>query len=77
VSQINTTGFYRVLKERMEFKGMDIKTLAKGAGMRAAAIEAVFEGRRKLTADELMRLCDVLSMDLNDFRRGLGGGDAS
>lgn len=58
-----------VLNNRIEERGMTITTVATRANMSPELLSRTLKGHRKLKADELVDICCVLGLSLNDFVR--------
>ena len=56
------------IKKGIEARGMDPAEGAYRAGMKEDALQRSLNGSRKLTALDLVSLCQVLKLDLNDLK---------
>lgn len=56
------------IKRGIEARGMDPDEVAYRAGMKADALQRSLNGSRKLTALDLVSLCQVLKLDLSDLK---------
>lgn len=59
----------RIIGERIEDRGMTITAVAKRAGMSADLLSKTLGGKRRLKADELVNLCQVLDLSISDLRQ--------
>ena len=57
-----------VLNNRIEERGMTITTVATRANMSPELLSRSLKDHRKLKADELISLCRVLELSLDDFK---------
>nr|DAM37287.1 MAG TPA: Helix-turn-helix XRE-family like protein [Caudoviricetes sp.] len=58
----------KVINERIEDRGMTIKAVGVKADINPDLLSRTLIGKRKLKADELIGLCKVLDLTLDDFR---------
>lgn len=58
---------YEVIRTRMEENGIKQVFVAEKAQVPPALFQRSLDGKRKLPADEFIRICRVLNMDLGDF----------
>ena len=65
---LDTTNCIQTINARRELYGMPIATLAERTGIPSDALYAIFAGRRKLGASELLSIASVLGLDFDDFR---------
>lgn len=56
------------LKEMIDAKGVTYSFIASKTGIPVGSISKTMLGQRKLPADELVGICRVLNVDLNDFK---------
>lgn len=56
------------LKELIDARGVTYSFLASKTGIPVASISKALLGKRRLPADELVEICKVINIDLNDFR---------
>lgn len=59
----------KVISDRIEERGMTITTAARRANMTPELLSRTLNGARKLKADELVNLCRVLDLTLDDFSK--------
>jgi len=59
----------KVIGERIDERGMTMTTVARRAGMTPDLLSRTINGTRKLKADELVNLCRVLDLTLEDFEQ--------
>ena len=57
----------KVINSRIADRGMTITTVAKRAGMNNDLLCKTLNDKRRLKADELINLCNVLDLNLDDF----------
>ena len=58
---------YEVIRGKMEANGIKQVFVAEKAQVPPALFQRSLDGKRKLPADEFIRICRVLNMDLSDF----------
>ena len=58
-----------VVRERIAERGMTMKAVAEKAGMSKQNLSASLCGRRRLLATDLIGLCFVLDITIDDIRR--------
>lgn len=58
----------RVISNRIEDRGMSITVVATRANINPELLSRTLNGRRKLKADELVDLCRVLDLTMDDFK---------
>lgn len=57
-----------VINNRIEERGMKLVFLSKQVNMNNDLLSKTLNGKRTLKADELVRLCQVLDLTLEDFK---------
>ena len=57
-----------VIAERVEKRGITIAELSRRVDMSSELLRRSLNGDRKLTATELIALCEELEMTLDDFK---------
>lgn len=57
----------KVIRARIEEKGMTIKAVAEKAGIRPGALSAMLNNRQKIMALDLIGLCRVLDLTPDNF----------
>lgn len=57
-----------VLRERIKDRGIKITHIAKRSNMSANKLGLSLRGKRNLKPMELIAICDVLGLDLADFK---------
>ncbi|MBQ9229046.1 MAG: helix-turn-helix transcriptional regulator [Paludibacteraceae bacterium] len=58
-----------VINNRIKERGATIVFVAKRANMKTDILSKTLNGNRNLKADELVNLCQVLDLTLDDFDR--------
>lgn len=58
------------LKTLIDNKGVTYTFIASKTGISIDAISRVFRQKRKLPADELIAICNLLDIDINDLKEG-------
>lgn len=58
----------KVISDRIEERGMTITAVSKRAGINNDLLSKTLNNKRKLKADELVVLCQVLGLTLEDFK---------
>ena len=58
----------KILKSRLEEKGITIYQLSKSTGIRYELLRRTFNGSRKLTADELVLICGKSGIELSELK---------
>ena len=58
-----------VIAERVEKRGISIAELSRRVDMSSELLRRSLNGDRKLTATELIALCEELEMTLDDFKQ--------
>lgn len=57
-----------IIKERREQRGIPVSELSRRTGIKYEALRVALEGRRNITATELLLLCEELELSLADFQ---------
>ncbi len=57
----------KVLKRRIEERGISISELARRVGMNDEMLRRCLAGNRNVRADEFVGLCHELALDIDDF----------
>lgn len=60
---------YEVIKNHLDENGIKQGFVAEKAGMSANLLSRTLDGKRKLQADEFIALCNVLSLDIDSFKK--------
>lgn len=55
------------IKEIVEAKGVSYTFISEKTGIPVNAISRSFLGKRRLPADEMVAICNVIGVDLGDF----------
>lgn len=58
---------YEAIRNRMEENGIKQVFVAEKAQISPTLFQRSLDGKRKIPADEFIRICRVLNMDLADF----------
>lgn len=58
---------YEVIRHRMEENGIKQVFVAEKADVPPVLFQRSLDGKRKIPADEFIRICQVLKLDLADF----------
>ncbi len=58
-----------VIKNHIERNGIKQKFVADKIGISPELLRRSLEGERKIPADEFLKICWVLSLDLSDFKQ--------
>lgn len=58
-----------VLKMCVEEKGVTYTFISEKTGIPVDTISKIFKGKRKLQADELLDICEAVSISIDDFRK--------
>lgn len=58
-----------IIKKHLVKNGIKQNFVAKQAGISPELFRRSLEGKRKIPADEFVRICIVLSLDIDDFNR--------
>lgn len=62
---------YQIIRAHIEKKGMKQNFVAEKIGMKPDLLNKSLDGKRKLQADEFIKICNVLSLDIKDFKSHL------
>lgn len=62
-------GANEIIKAYIEDNGIRQSFVAKKIGMPPELLRRSLEGKRRLQADEFIAICEVLSLDLDFFKR--------
>ena len=62
-------GANEIIKAYIEDNGIKRSFVAEKIGMSPELLRRSLEGKRKLQADEFIAICEVLSLDLDFFKR--------
>ena len=57
-----------VIKEHITKNGIKQNFVAEKAGVQPELFRRSLEGKRKIPADEFVRICVALSLDIGDFK---------
>ena len=57
-----------MIRDAIKERGMTIATAAKRADVKYSALQPSLAGRRKLRADEYLRLCSLFGLDPRGYR---------
>lgn len=55
------------LKTVISQRGITYSAISRATGVPVNSISRSFLGKRKMTADEMIKICTFLNLDLNDF----------
>lgn len=58
----------KALKSKIESLGISYSFISSKTGIPIDAISRVMLGKRRLMADEMIAICGVIGVDLNDLR---------
>lgn len=58
-----------IIKDHLVKNGIKQNFVAERAGIPPELFRRSIEGKRKIPADEFVRICTVLSLDIEDFRK--------
>lgn len=58
----------KAIRNRIEERGEEIATVAQRASMKPDELIRALDGERSLKAEEFLRLCQALGLDLEDFK---------
>ena len=61
----------RKLKALVDEKGVTYTFISEKTGIPVDSISRSFRGKRKLPADELVDICQVVGVDLGDFTKAV------
>lgn len=56
------------IKMIVKDRGITLRYLARKTGLRESALSMALNGKRRLLADELLAICAVLDLDIQDLR---------
>lgn len=59
---------YQVIREKVQEVGITKAELARRVGMDDELLRRSLLGNRKITADEFVKLCGILGLNLADFK---------
>lgn len=59
----------QIIRKIVEERGLKISYLAQKTGIHVDAVSRSLLGKRKLSADEFLRICNTLSLSINDFEK--------
>ncbi|MCR1842793.1 helix-turn-helix domain-containing protein [Murimonas intestini] len=60
---------HEVIKNHIEKKGIKPSFIADETGMSRELLRRSLDGKRTLKADEFVKICTLLSLDLTDFEK--------
>lgn len=55
------------IKRIVDDRGISYTSIASKSGITIDAISRTFRGQRKLSADEMLKICKVVGIDLHDL----------
>ena len=56
-----------IISEKRKQRGIPVSELSRRTGIKYEALRVALEGRRNITANEMLILCDELDLTLEDF----------
>lgn len=60
---------HEIIKDYLVKNGIKQNFVAERAGISPELFRRSIDGKRKIPADEFVRICTVLSLDIDDFKK--------